>query len=382
MSDINDCYEILLNYVCNLNCSFCSQGNYNKKIIMTKEMIFKEIYKAKKEGYKKLGISGGEPTVRKDLIEIIKFAKKVGFNFIRIQTNGILLSDYEYAKKLKEAGLTFCKFSITSNNPEIHDKLVSMKGAWKRVIKAVENMKRLKLRMGNNILITKYNYNTLPEIIEFLMKKGITNFVVIYPIYEGNMHLNYKKLGITLGDCKPYFLKAIEKMEKLNMTNEILFLNVPPCFLKGYEDNVIGLAAFNTVVKSPTGELSNLDDNSNSNKVYGEICKKCIWKGRCKGVDKYYIEIFGWKDFIPIIKKEDRKKTNEKILTDDERCLIEILKKKNNATVENIIKISKKIPLCQNCQDANNIINAASRLAVKNIIKIEFKKGKYYFKLL
>lgn len=374
--DKKECYEILITYKCNLNCSFCSQGDYDRNLYLSKEEIFKEIYKAKKAGYKKLGLSGGEPTTRKDLVEIIKFAKKIGFNFIRIQTNGLALSNYGFAKELKEAGLTFCKFSLTSNDPQIHDMLTGVKNSYNKVIKAIENMKRLKIRIGNNILINKYNYNKLPEIIKFLMDMGITNFVIIYPIYIGNMFYNHKKIGISLKKCKKFFIKSINIMNENNMTNEILFLNVPPCFLKGYEKNLIGISAFNTVVKSPNKELINLDDKSNSNKTCGDVCKRCILKTKCSGVDKEYIKIFGWKGFMPISKKNEPKKT---YLTDDEKCLIEILKKgKGEMPVEQIIKLSKKVPLCQSCQDANNVINAATSLSVKKIVEIKFKKGRYY----
>ena len=57
-------------------------------------------------------------------------------------------------------------------------------------------------------------------------------------------------------------------------------------------------------------------------------------------------------------------------------------KGKGKMQVEQIIKLSKKVPLCQSCQDANNVINAATSLSVKKIVEIEFKKGKYYFSLL
>lgn len=378
----NECYEILLNYRCNLNCLFCSQGSYDK----TKELSFKEIareiYKAKKQGYVKLGLSGGEPTIREDIIEIIKLAKKVGFKFIRIQTNGIRLADFKFAKKLKEAGLTYCKFSLTSTEKLIHEILTNNPNSYYKTIKAINNMKKLKLRIGNNILITKLNYSKLDKIILKLLDMGVSNFVIIYPLYTGNMLKNFKKLGVPIYKCSSYFQKTLRIMEKHNLSDEILFLNVPPCFLEDkYHTNVIGLAEFNTIVTSPDKKRLNLDQNANLNKIKGNICKKCIYYDKCPGIDRDYIKIYGWKGFKPIV-KDRRKEIKEKIyLSDDEKCLIEILKQKEKMTVDDIIKNSKNIPLCKNCDDANNIINAATKLSVKKIIKIEFKNGKYFFSL-
>lgn len=382
-----DCYEILLTYKCNARCEFCSQGDFDKSIYANLDQIYKEIYIAKQQGYKKIGFSGGEPTVVKELEKIIKFAKKTGFNFIRIQTNGIRLSDYKFAKRLKDAGLTYCKFSFSTYQPEIHDKLTGIKGSWEKAVKGLENMKKLKVRLGNNILINKFNYNKLDKIVEFFLNKGISNFVIIYPIYTGNMKKNHKKIGIPLYKCSEHFLKATKLMEKHNLSNEILFLNITPCFLKGYENNVIGISAFNTVVKSPEGVKTDLDESANSHKIKNKnICNKCVYYKECPGIDKTYIELFGWKGFKAVKKNNIHKKKNRKTakniyFTDNERCLIEILTKHNNISIEQIIKYAKKIPLCQDCTDGNNIINTATKLIEKKLIKLNFKNGKYYLSL-
>ncbi len=380
----NQCYEILLNYSCNASCLFCSQRDYDRTKKASFNEIIKQIYKAKKDGYTKLGLSGGEPTLRSDLIKIIKTAKKIGFKFIRIQTNGILLEDYEFAKSLVEAGLTYCKFSFTSHIPELHNTLIRKALAWEKAMKGLENMKQLKVRIGNNILVNKYNIPTIEKTVEFLLYKGVSNFVIIYPIYTGSMYINRKNLGISLGECKKHFLNLIKIMEKHNLSDEILFLNVPPCFLEEHYQQAIGLSPFNTLVTSPDGKKIDLDEKSDEEKIKGKICKRCMLYERCKGVDRKYIEIFGWKDFVPLKTKDKKveKHIEDSYLTDNEKCLIEILKKKNNIDTQTILKIAKKIPLCQDCTDGNNVINAAAKLVTKKIIKMEFKKGKYYFSLL
>lgn len=384
MSPTNkQCYEILLTYGCNAKCLFCSQGDFDKKIKASFEEIVKQIYRAKKEGYVKLGLSGGEPTIREDLIEIVKVAKKIGFNFIRIQTNGIRLKNYELCKNLVNAGLTFCKFSFTSHHPDIHNKLVNIPSAWQDAMQGLENMKRLKVRLGNNILITRYNYKELKDIIRFFLERGVSNFVVIYPIYTGNMYIN-KNLGVPLPSCKRYFIEAIEFMEKHDLTNEILFLNVPPCLLGKYYQSSIGLSPFNTLVTSPDGITTNLDEKANEIKLKGKICRDCYLFNKCHGIDAKYIEIFGWSGFKAlkdISTKNTSYKLKEEYLTDNERCLIEILKNKNNIDTQTVLALAKKIPLCHDCVDGNNVINTAAKLVAKKIIEMEFKRGKYYFKL-
>ena len=128
---LNKCYEIILNYNCNAKCLFCSQGSFDKSLNANFNDIAKNIYSAYKKGYRRLGFTGGEPLLRRDIIKIISLAKSVGFNFIRIQTNGIKLADKKFAESLVEAGLTVCKFSFLSDDAKTHDRLLGVEGAWR-----------------------------------------------------------------------------------------------------------------------------------------------------------------------------------------------------------------------------------------------------------
>jgi len=204
MKENRSCYEILLNYHCNAACAFCSQGSFDKTLNAPFDLIAKQIYLAKKEGFARLGLSGGEPTADSNIVRAIKLAKSIGFKFIRIQTNGIKLKDENLCKELAKSGLTFCKFSFTTDDAIIHDSLTGVKGSWNAAMKGLKNMKKLGVRLGNNIVVNRYNYNRLKDIAEFFLKKGISNFVIIYPIYTGSMQKNGKKLGVSLRECAPY----------------------------------------------------------------------------------------------------------------------------------------------------------------------------------
>lgn len=384
MKDKADCYEILLNYNCNASCMFCSQGSFDKSLNASFEHIVREIYQAKKSGYKRLGLSGGEPTIRSDLVKIIKFAKKIGFDFIRIQTNGIKLANADFAEKLVEAGLTFCKFSFVSDDAQIHNSLVKVKGAWEKAIRGLENLKKLKIRLGNNILINRFNYKRLTEIINFFLDKGISNFVMIYPLYIGNMAKNSGRIGVDLNTVSPYLIKVMDRMKKYGLDDEILFLNVPPCFLPGYEQNVIGLSHFNTVVSDPTGERTDLDQNANLNKIQGKACQHCLFKAKCPGVDINYIKTWGWKGFKPVKKLSEggkKIKSSYEYFTDNERCFLEILGIKNNISTNEVLSMAKNIPICQDCIDGNAVLNAGNKLIKRGLIVRKIKKGVYYWSL-
>jgi len=98
--------------------------------------------------------------------------------------------------------LLFAKFSFLSDKAKVHDELVGVKGAWKKAMLGLKNLKSQKVRVGTNILINKYNFNRLDEIIYYFLEKGISNFVMIYPMYIGSMKANHLKIGVSLPKAK------------------------------------------------------------------------------------------------------------------------------------------------------------------------------------
>ena len=378
------CFELILNYNCNARCAFCSQGDFDKSLNAPFAAVARNIYSAYKDGYRRLGFTGGEPLISPDILKAVALGKSVGFRFIRVQTNGIKLADPAFCRALGKAGLTFCKFSFTSDSAAEHDALVGVPGALKKALAGLENLRKLKIRLGTNILVNRLNYKRLPEIIKFYLERGITNFVIIYPVYNGAMAKNAKKLGVSLPSCERYFGEDVKTMEAAGLPGEILFLNTPPCFLGGREKLAIGLDLFNTLVTDPLGGTTDLDANAEAAKVKGPPCGSCALKIKCRGADVHYLANFGWKGFVPVKKPGSLKKTaaaGRIYLSDNEKCLVEILRLKPVASTKEILALSKNIVLCRDCSDGNAVMTSAASLVSKGLVKTSFSRGVYRWSL-
>jgi len=115
-----------------------------------------------------IGLSGGEPTLREDLPEILSYLQEKGISSTII-TNGTLLSD-----DLIDKTVDMCLYEITllSFRREIHDQLAGRSGAWDE---AVAGMARLKRAGGTFVAVfvaTKLNYRDLPRTLELAMVLG------------------------------------------------------------------------------------------------------------------------------------------------------------------------------------------------------------------
>jgi len=378
-----DCCEIILDHKCDLACRFCSQGDFDPKIKSGTGEAVRHIYAAGKLGFKRLGFSGGEALLRKDLPALAAAARKVGFKAVRLQTNGMKLSDPGLCAVLARSGLTVCKFTFLGDNARTHDGLTGTRGSFKKSLAGLDNMLALKLSVGVNILITRQNHRSLRRTLRFFMDRGVSKFVLIYPIYAGRMRDNFRTLGISMPAASPSMVKALDLAAAAGLSGGIKALNMPPCLLPGHEDKAVDLYKFNTVVVSPGGAKRDLDDTVAGAKVRGAPCARCIFRKRCFGVDSGYLELFGWKGFRPVLKRVPAKQLRPEpgYLNGLERCFVEVLKKEDRISTARVLELAAGLALCQDCKDGSSVLVTGEALIKKGLVKRDFVKGGYFWRL-
>lgn len=128
-------------FACNFSCSHCTSGGKPaaQDEVNTEEAkrIVDQIYEF---GASFLGITGGEALLRKDLFEIIAYARKVGLNS-SIITDGRLLDDKAFEGIVKNE----VKVSISIDGAELTNDLMRGKGAYDAAVKSIEKLSREKL---------------------------------------------------------------------------------------------------------------------------------------------------------------------------------------------------------------------------------------------
>lgn len=152
---------------CNLRCSYCfanagAEGYvYNPELDEIRDLM----QQAREEDpvpSKAIQITGGEPTVREDLIDIIKMADEEGFTHIQLNSNGIKLAEsVEYCKKLREAGVNTVYMSFDGISKETDPWVEEHK-------KAVENIREAGLGVILvPVVIDGHNLDELADIIKY-----------------------------------------------------------------------------------------------------------------------------------------------------------------------------------------------------------------------
>ena len=165
--------RITLTNRCNVNCVYCHHdGMISSKLEMTSDEIYKICEIAKMLGVEKIRLSGGEPLLKKDIIETIEKISTLGFKDISMTTNGILLK--KYARDLKKAGLNRVNVSLDTLNRETYEFITKkdyLNEAHEGILKAVEvGFNPVKINM---VIMKDINQNEIREMFKFCRDNNI-----------------------------------------------------------------------------------------------------------------------------------------------------------------------------------------------------------------
>jgi radical SAM protein with 4Fe4S-binding SPASM domain len=131
-------------YRCNERCEHCYLDHEGTNELTTAELR-SFLAQFAEAGAFFLTISGGEPLLRRDCLEIIEFARKLSFN-VKLKTNAVLVREME-ARRLRAAGVEQVQVSVYSHKPEIHDAITKLPGSLSRTLEGIRLMRAAGLKV-------------------------------------------------------------------------------------------------------------------------------------------------------------------------------------------------------------------------------------------
>ncbi len=224
---------------CNQKCLHCyaaGQTLADKKELTTDQWK-KVIDKCRKAYIPQLTFTGGEPTKRDDLIELVDYAK---WFITRLNTNGVLLTK-ELCNKLYEASLDSVQITFYSVNPEEHNKLVGANN-YDKTVDGIKNAIEAGLSVSINTPLCTINKDYV-KTLEFLKSLGVKYVTCSGLIVTGNAkteesketQLSEKELYEILKKAKQF---ADDNLMELSFTSpgwikeeklRTINLNIPSC---------------------------------------------------------------------------------------------------------------------------------------------------------
>ena len=203
---------------CNLKCDFCSvkAGSYDAEISLTR--IKEIIDEAIKFGLKDLHLTGGEPTIRKDLEDIIEYAVSKGLN-VRLITNGTLISK-EKLDSLCEHGLKSIMISIDGNE-EYHDRVRGIQGTFKKAYDTISYAIEKGMYVRVNSVAWKDNCNEILKLLDIFNELKVN----VYSIFLGSplgYAINKKNNTINANDWRKFCQQVKQKVVENNFYTKVV----------------------------------------------------------------------------------------------------------------------------------------------------------------
>lgn len=191
--------DLALTYRCNNACAHCYNARPRQYPELETADWIRIIDRLWELAIPHIVFTGGEPTLRPDLPELIAHAERNG-QITGINTNGRKLSDKAFLDKLVNAGLDHVQITLESHDPAIHDAMVSTPGskahgAWEQTTSGLRNALASPLFVMTNTTLLQVNSPYLAETLDFLAETGVPTVGLNALIYSGR--------GATVGNGLP-----------------------------------------------------------------------------------------------------------------------------------------------------------------------------------
>ena len=226
--------DLAVTYRCNNDCPHC----YNARLRSYPELDTTEwkriIDRLWDLNIPHLIFTGGEPTLRDDLPELIAYAEEKG-QITGLNTNARRLSDPDYVTQLVDAGLDHVQITVESHDPIVHDKMVNLQGAWQQTITGLKNALNSPLFVMTNTTMLEHNQNSIGKTLDYLAGLGVPTVGLNALIYSGRG--KDVGTGLTEEELKPLLTLAKEKIKN---TGQKLIWYTPTlyCHLNPLEMNL------------------------------------------------------------------------------------------------------------------------------------------------
>lgn len=169
---------------CNLKCVHCY--SHSEDLDYAGELTLEEgktlIEDLARFGSPVMLFSGGEPLIRRDILDLIRFSVNLGMRAV-VSTNGTLITR-PLAEELKEIGLSYVGISLDGLE-EVHDSFRGVSGTFVRAMRGIENCQEVGLKVGLRFTINRRNFMEMPGVFDLVRERRIPRICFYHLVYAG-----------------------------------------------------------------------------------------------------------------------------------------------------------------------------------------------------
>jgi MoaA/NifB/PqqE/SkfB family radical SAM enzyme len=288
---------------CDSKCTFC----FTEWIRHEPKLTFRQAKRALDEAaqistVEAVVFTGGEPTIRNDLMELAGYAAACGFQSVALQTNGHRIANPLYLDRIVNAGIQKVLLSLHGARASTHDRIARHPGSFELAHRALIALERRKdVATEVNFVVCPQNKHEAREFVDLVRNAApAASIRYSFPIVEGAA---YDNIEATLPTLESYIEAVTEAVRLAHSRNlRVSTANVPPCV-----SAAVGLSS--NYVLSQRRTMLGVSPFVSSSTRRGELsakvaaCEACTFARDCGGLQLAYLRKFplAYQHFRPVL---------------------------------------------------------------------------------
>lgn len=289
MDDDRRLLDLILHYDCNLACDYCTISPPMRARSLSTAAVIAAMERARADGIVRVSLTGGEPTIRPDLIGLVRRAHALGFREIKLQTNGLLLGAGSNLARLVDAGVGLVHVSIHTHERRAYEALVQRAGTYDAMVAGLGAVVAAGVPLVADVILQRSTHARLPAAMAWLHGLGVTAADLWFVSLTDHNRDNVASMP-RMTEVVPSIADAVAVAHALAM--RVRSLHIPRCLLGPLHALAWDPAADGVRVVSPDATFD-LAASRLTPGTHVAACSGCEFEARCPGVRADYVERYG-----------------------------------------------------------------------------------------
>jgi len=299
--------DLKVGYACNNRCVHCVISDQRDAAAArhghterTTRQILAELLDARRKGFSSLVLTGGEPTLRRDLTVILAAARELGFS-LHVQTNGRRFADPAFTARLVPFGLTYI-VALHGETAALHDAITRAPHSFDQTVAGIRALRQAGQRVFVKVVLSRANAGHATAIVGLAALLGVPLVNVAFPHALGEARRAFDEVVPRYADVVPDLLTALRTHAG---TLDLGIEAVPFCLVPGFEAHVTDQPFRDACVAIEHRQLDQPDardwqEARAEMKAKPDTCRACRHDARCQGVWREYLEHYGGAELVPV----------------------------------------------------------------------------------
>ncbi len=281
--------DIIVGYDCNLACTYCTITDAMRARALSTGAVVSQLRRGRAAGFDAVQLTGGEPTIRPDLLGLVRTAASLGYRSIKVQSNGLVLGTGENAARLIDAGVTCVHISIHTHQLEAYEAMVQRSGTHALMQRALEVLAQADVELGADVILEADTLARLPAAIDWLAGRGV-RAADLWFVSLTDRNAGRPQSMPPMSAALPFIGRARARADAHGM--RLRSLHIPPCLLGDHADLAFNPALDRVRVVSPDAAFD-LADSAITPRLHVPACAGCEHRAVCGGLRPDYLAHYG-----------------------------------------------------------------------------------------